>query len=58
MIGFLIFLLIVWVAVSIAGAVIEGLLWLTAVGVVLFAATAVFLWIKRKATGGGSSTTP
>lgn len=54
MVNLLIFLLIVWIAISIIGAVIEGLLWLTGVGVVLFLVTVVYLWIKRKATNGGS----
>lgn len=53
MINLLIFLLIVWVAISIIGAVVEGLIWLTGVGIVLFLATAAFLWIKRKATNSG-----
>lgn len=49
MIQFLIFLLIAWVAISVIGFVIEGLLWLGFVGLILFAGTAVFLWIRRKA---------
>ncbi|HLS14067.1 MAG TPA: LPXTG cell wall anchor domain-containing protein [Beutenbergiaceae bacterium] len=52
MIRFLVFLLIVWVVLSVLGFVIEGLIWLAIVGLVLFAATTVFLWIKRKASSG------
>lgn len=52
MIRFLVFLLIVWVVLSVLGFVIEGLIWLAIVGLVLFAATTVFLWIKRKTAGG------
>lgn len=48
MLGFLLLLLVIWVAVSIAGAVIEGLLWLTVVGVVLFLATAAWGWTRRR----------
>ena len=46
--GFLLLLLVIWVAVSIAGAVIEGLLWLTVVGIVLFLATAAWGWFRRR----------
>ncbi len=48
MLGFLLLLLVIWVAVSIAGAVIEGLLWLTVVGIVLFLATAAWGWSRRR----------
>lgn len=54
MIQFLVFLLIVWIVLSVLGFVIEGLLWLAIIGLVLFAATSVFLWIKRKATGSSA----
>ncbi len=41
-------LLILWVVLSIVGFVIEGLLWLAVVGLVLFAATVVWGWLKRR----------
>ena len=41
-------LLVIWLAVSIIGAVIEGLFWLTVVGLLFFAATAAIGWNKRK----------
>lgn len=41
-------LLITWAALSILGFVIEGLLWLAVVGLVLFAATVVWGWLKRR----------
>ena len=41
------FLLVVWVVVSVVGAVIEGLLWLAVVGLVLFLLTAAVGWGKR-----------
>lgn len=50
MLGLLVLLLVVWVVVSIAGAVIEGLLWLTVVGIVLFLATAAWGWTKRRSS--------
>ena len=41
------FLLVVWVVVSVVGAVIEGLFWLAVVGLVLFVLTAAVGWGKR-----------
>lgn len=41
-------LLLAWVALSILGAVIEGLLWLAIVGAVLFLRTAAYAAIKRR----------
>ena len=40
-------LLLVWLAISVVGAVVEGLFWLTVVGLLLFAATAVASWLRR-----------
>ncbi|GAA3176316.1 hypothetical protein GCM10010531_32450 [Blastococcus jejuensis] len=48
MLGLILLLLVVWVVVSVLGAVIEGLFWLTVVGVVLFLATAAWGWTKRR----------
>ena len=47
---FIIVLLVLWVVISIVGFVVEGLFWLAIIGVVLIAATAIFGWIKRKAS--------
>jgi LPXTG-motif cell wall-anchored protein len=41
-------LLLVWLAFSVVGALIEGLFWLTIVGVLLFLATAAYGAIKRR----------
>lgn len=49
--GFIGLLLVVWLALAVIGAVVEGLFWLLAVGAVLFLATAAFGWTKRS-TGG------
>lgn len=49
MLGFLGLLLVVWLILIILGAVIKGLFWLIAVGVVLFLATAAYGWVKREA---------
>ncbi|WP_411374151.1 hypothetical protein ACLH0K_13940 [Arthrobacter sp. MPF02] len=47
--GLLITLLIIWIVLSILGFIIEGLLWLAVIALVLFAATAVWGWLKRNA---------
>ncbi len=41
------FLLVVWLVVTVVGAVLEGLFWLAVVGLLLFVATAVVGWRKR-----------
>jgi LPXTG-motif cell wall-anchored protein len=47
--GIIITLLIIWLVLSILGFVLEGLLWLAVIGLVLFVATGVWGWFKRKA---------
>ncbi|MGO4187873.1 LPXTG cell wall anchor domain-containing protein [Pseudarthrobacter sp. TAF60_1] len=46
--GLIIALLIIWLVLSILGFVVKGLLWLAIIGLVLFVATAVWGWLKRK----------
>ena len=41
------FLLVVWLVISVVGAVIEGLFWLAVVGLAFFVATAV-LGLKKR----------
>ncbi len=48
MLMFIGILLVVWLALSILGAVIKGLFWLTIVGVVLFLATAAYGVLKGR----------
>ncbi len=43
-------LLLVWLALSIVGAVVEGLFWLTITGAVLFLATAAIGALRRRST--------
>jgi uncharacterized membrane protein len=45
-------LLVAWLVLSVLGAVIEGLFWLTVVGVVLFIGTAAYGAVKSRAGGG------
>lgn len=46
--GFIIFLLLMWAALSIVGFVIKGFLWLAFLGIALFAVTAIWGFLKRK----------
>ena len=41
------FLLVLWLVVTVVGAVLEGLFWLAVVGLVLFVLTAAVGWGKR-----------
>ncbi|MDT8913161.1 hypothetical protein [Amycolatopsis sp. PS_44_ISF1] len=49
MIAFLGVLLVIWLVCVVLGFVIKGLFWLVIVGAVLFVATAVVGFVKRKA---------
>ena len=40
-------LLVVWLAVTLIGAVVKGLFWLAVVGLLFFVATAALGWNKR-----------
>ena len=48
MTGIIIALLIIWLVLVVLGAVLEGLFWLTVIGIVLFLGTAAYGWMKRK----------
>jgi hypothetical protein len=45
---FLGLLLVVWLVVTVIGAVVKGLFWLAVVGVLFFVATAALGWNKRE----------
>ncbi|MDP5182119.1 hypothetical protein QOZ88_05675 [Blastococcus sp. BMG 814] len=47
MLGLIGLLLVVWLALAVLGAIVEGLFWLLVIGVVLFLATAAWGWTKR-----------
>jgi hypothetical protein len=51
MIGLIVLLLVVWVALSVVGFVVKGLVWLAIVGIVLFLATAAVGFVRRKGAG-------
>ena len=40
-------LLVVWLVITVIGAVVEGLFWLAVIGLLFFAATAALGWNKR-----------
>lgn len=44
-------LIVVWLVLSLLGAIIEGLLWLAGIGLLLLVATAVWGWFKLKTSG-------
>jgi LPXTG-motif cell wall-anchored protein len=46
--GLIIALLVIWLVFPIIGFVVEGLIWLAVIGLVLFVATGVWGWVKRK----------
>jgi hypothetical protein len=45
---FLGLLLVVWLVLTVIGAVVEGLFWLAVVGLLFFAGTAALGWSKRQ----------
>jgi hypothetical protein len=47
--GLIIALLVIWLVLSIVGFAVKGLIWLAIIALVLFVATGVWGWVKRKA---------
>jgi hypothetical protein len=47
MLRFLGLLLVIWLVIIAAGAIIKGLFWLAVVGAIFFVATAAMGWNKR-----------
>jgi hypothetical protein len=45
--GLLLLLLVAWVVISVIGAVVNGLIFLTVIGVILFLLTSLFGWSRR-----------
>ncbi|WP_258724577.1 hypothetical protein [Cellulomonas sp. NS3] len=48
----LLVLVVAWIVLSVVGAVIEGLLWLSVVALVLLAATTVYGWLTSRGSAG------
>ena len=40
-------LLVVWLALTLIGAIVKGLFWLAVIGLLFFVGTAIFGWSKR-----------
>ncbi len=50
-IGFLVLLLVIWLALSVVGFVVKGLVWLAIIGLILFLGTAAIGVVRRKSVG-------
>jgi hypothetical protein len=48
MLRFLGLLLVIWLVITVIGAVVKGLFWLAVVGVLFFLATAAIGWNRRE----------
>jgi hypothetical protein len=48
MLRFLGLLLVIWLVITVIGAVVKGLFWLAVVGVLFFVATAAIGWNRRE----------
>ncbi|MFW2512423.1 hypothetical protein ACNI3K_01445 [Demequina sp. SO4-13] len=48
-------LLVLWLLLAVVGFVVEALLWLAFIGLILFAATAVYWWVKNKRSRGSAT---
>jgi hypothetical protein len=46
----IILLLVLWLVLSIVGAVVEGLLWLLGIGLVLLVVTGLYYWVRYRGT--------
>lgn len=48
MLGLILLLLIIWLVLAVLGLVIKGLFWLFIIGLILFVATGIFGWVRRR----------
>ncbi|MFE9205582.1 hypothetical protein [Micromonospora sp. NPDC007230] len=48
MIALIVALLLVWLVLVVVGLVVKGLFWLFVIGAILFIATAIVGWIRRR----------
>jgi LPXTG-motif cell wall-anchored protein len=46
--GLIVILLVVWLVLAVLGFVIKGLVWLAIIGIVLFVATGIWGFIRRR----------
>jgi hypothetical protein len=48
MVGLLVALLIIWAVLAVLGIVVKGLFWLFIIALILFVATGVWGWVRRR----------
>jgi hypothetical protein len=48
MVGLIVGLLVIWLILAVLGLVIKGLFWLFVIAAVLFVATAIIGWVRRR----------
>jgi hypothetical protein len=48
MIGLIVTLLIIWAVLAVLGLAIKGLFWLFVIGLILFVATGIIGWVRRR----------
>jgi hypothetical protein len=48
MVGLVVGLLVIWLILAVLGLVIKGLFWLFVIAAVLFVATAIVGWVRRR----------
>jgi hypothetical protein len=48
MVGLVVGLLVIWLILAVLGLVIKGLFWLFVIAAVLFVATAIIGWVRRR----------
>jgi len=48
MLGLILLLLIIWLVLAVLGLVVKGLFWLFIIGLILFVATGIFGWVRRR----------
>jgi hypothetical protein len=48
MLGLVVTLLVIWLVLAVLGLAIKGLFWLFIIGLILFVATGLFGWVRRR----------
>ena len=48
MLGLILVLLLIWLVLAVLGLAVKGLFWLFVIGLILFVATGIFGWMRRR----------
>ena len=48
MVGLIVTLLVIWLILAVLGLIVKGLFWLFVIGAILFVATGLFGWVRRR----------